>query len=249
VRVRSALRLARAERELATLRHDFASMLAHDLRAPLDGLRLTLGVLRRQEDPASPRWGLLDLALGAVEDASGMVDDLLHANRLEDEGFQPELTPLALGPLVARGAAAMHPLATERGLALEAVVAPDLPLVQADAALVKRVLDNLIGNAIKFTPAGAITVTAAVSGDAVALTVRDTGPGIPAERKAKIFDRYFHVATRRETRQGGFGLGLAFCERAIAAMGGTIRVEDAPGGGAAFVVWLPALREVATLPS
>lgn len=235
VRVKSVLKLAKAERELAQLRTDFASMLAHDMRAPLDGLRLTLGVLRRQEDPASPRWNLLDAALGAVEEVGGMVDDLLHANRLEDEGFRADLAPVSLGPLVARCAASLQPLAVARGLVLATGVPEGLPLVSADAALVKRVLDNLVGNAIKFTPAGTITVTAAPVDGAVALTVRDTGPGIADERKARIFDRYYRV----DGGAAGFGLGLAFCERAAAAMGGTITVADAPGGGAAFTVTLP----------
>ncbi len=239
VRLRSALRLAAAERELAQLRQDFASMLVHDMRAPLDGIRLALGVLRRQEAIETARWSLLDNALGAVEDMGTLVDDLLHANRLEDEGFEPKCHKLALSRLVERSLTVLRPLAASRELALTADVSADLPMVMADPALAKRVIDNLIGNALKFTDAGDVALTACLAGDAVRIEVRDTGPGIADDVKARIFDRYFHLAQRKEKNQGGFGLGLAFCERAVRAMGGTIDVRDAEGGGTVFGFTLP----------
>lgn len=239
VRIASALRLAAAEQELAQLRHDFATMLVHDMRAPLDGLQLALGVLRRQEPEPSPRAELLAAAVEAIADLGGLVDGLLHANRLEDEGFRPDLAPVALAPLVARRLTLLRPLAAAKDLALTTDLPADLPPVLADPALLARVIDNLVGNAVKFTDAGTIALTAAATPEAVRLAVRDTGPGIPDAVKARIFDRYFHVARRRESHQGGFGLGLAFCERAVAAMGGTITVQDAPGGGAVFTITLP----------
>ena len=239
VRLRSALRLAAAERELEQLRRDFASMLVHDMRAPLDGIRLALGVLRRTEEHESPRWSLLDHALGAVEEVGTLVDDLLHANRLEDEGFEPRCHKLALGPLLERSLATLRPLAASRDLSLSADVPADLPMVMADPALTKRVLDNLVGNAIKFTDVGGVAISAATQAGAVRLEIRDTGPGIPDEVKDRIFDRYFHVEQRKLNRQGGFGLGLAFCERAVAAMAGTIDVRDAGDGGTIFGFTLP----------
>lgn len=239
VRIRSALRLAAAERALTQLRHDFASMLVHDMRAPLDGIRLALGVLRRQEALESPRWSLMDNALGAVEELGTLVDDLLHANRLEDEGFEPKSHKLALAPLVERSLTVLRPLAASRELALVADVPADLPMVLADPALTKRVVDNLVGNAIKFTDQGEVALTAAVVDGAVRVEIRDTGPGIADEVKNRIFDRYFHVAQRKEHRQGGFGLGLAFCERAVKAMGGTIDVHDARPHGTIFGFTLP----------
>ena len=248
VRLRSALRLAAAEKELERLRRDFASMLVHDMRAPLDGIRLALGVLRKQEAPEDPKWSLLDHALGAVEDLGTLVDDLLQANRLEDEGFEARCQPVALGPLAGQAIAALRPLADSRGIALAADVAAPLPAVLADPALTKRVLGNLLGNALKFTEAGEVALTAGLAGDRVRVEVRDTGPGIPDEVKARVFDRYFHVARRKEAREGGFGLGLAFCERAVAAMGGTIDVRDAEGGGAVFGFTLP-LAPVTASPS
>lgn len=249
VRLKSALRLASVERELERLRTDFASMLVHDMRAPLDGIRLTLGVLRRQEAIDSPRWQMMDDAMGALEDVNRLMEDLLHANRLEDAGFEAKPHPLSLGALLERSLRSLRPLAEERGLKLEVHVAEDLPLVMADPALLKRVVDNLLGNALKFTEHGGITLGAVLAGDEVRVSVRDTGPGIPADAKARIFDRYFHIARRKQTRQGSFGLGLAFCAQAVAAMGGVIGVTSEEGQGSEFYFTVPAAANQPAKPA
>jgi signal transduction histidine kinase len=239
VRLRSALRLTTVERELERLRRDFASMLVHDMRAPLDAIRLTMGVLRRQEEAASSRWRMMDDAMGALEDVSRLMDDLLHANRLEDEGFTAKNHPLALSALFERSLRSLRPLAEERGLALAVAPTNALPMVMADPTLLKRVIDNLLGNALKFTEQGSIRLGAVREGDVVRVTVSDTGPGIPAEAQARIFDRYYHLERRAQTRQGSFGLGLAFCARAVAAMHGTIGVTSQEGLGSEFSFTLP----------
>jgi signal transduction histidine kinase len=240
VRIRSALRLAAVEAELEKLRNDFASMLVHDMRAPLDGIRLALTVLRRQESLDTPRWELLDNALGSLEDVNQLMDDLLQANRLEDAGHEARCHPLSLSALFDRSLRALRPLAEERGLALVVEPLEGLPPVMADTALLRRVFDNLIGNAIKFTEAGEVRVRARQEGQYVHVSVIDTGPGIPAEAQERIFDRYYHIERRKATRQGSFGLGLAFCDRAVALMGGDIRVISEEGKGAEFLVTLPA---------
>jgi two-component system, sensor histidine kinase and response regulator len=239
VRLKSALRLAAVEQELERLRNDFAAMLVHDMRAPLDGIRLTLSVLRRQEQLETPRWRMMDDALGALEDVGRLMEDLLHANRLEDASFAAKVHPLALSALLERSLRTLRPLAEERGLALEVAPTEHLPMVMADPALLKRVVDNLLGNALKFTETGAIRVTAEREGDVVRVSVTDTGPGIPAEARARIFDRYFHLERRKRTHQGSFGLGLAFCAQATSAMGGAIGVESNEGQGSTFWFTLP----------
>lgn len=243
VRIRSALRLATAEREIERLRRDFASMLVHDMRGPLDGIRLTLGVLRRHEPLDSPRWALLDSSLGSLEGLGRLMDDLLHANRLEDEGFVPQSHPLTLSALIERSIRDLRPVAEESRLTLVAETAGELPLVMADPALLKRVLDNLVGNAIKFTEVGTVSVGATLAGDMVRVTVTDTGQGIPRAALARIFDRYYHLERRSEARQGGFGLGLAFCERAVMAMGGRIGADSEEGQGSTFWFTLPAVTD------
>ncbi|HEY9722466.1 MAG TPA: HAMP domain-containing sensor histidine kinase [Oscillatoriaceae cyanobacterium] len=242
VRVRSALRLAATERELARLRQDFSSMLVHDLRAPLDGVRLALGALSRQETPGTGRAELFAQALGALKDMSGLIDQLLQVNRLEDEGFQAQFQTVALAPLLDESVRALRPIAAERGLTLDLALPETKLAVRADAKLLRRTVDNLLSNALKFTQAGRVALTVAQEGEGVRIAIADTGPGIPAEELPRLFDRNFHVARRRERPGAGFGLGLAFCERAVAAMGGKIGVESELERGSTFWIALPAAQ-------
>lgn len=237
VRVRSALRLSATERELARLRRDFSSMLVHDLRAPLDGVRLALTALARQEPPGD-RAEIFTQALGALKDMSGLIDELLQVNRLEDEGFQARLENVELAGLLDESVRTLRPIASARGLALELSVPETRLAVRADAKLLRRVVENLLSNALKFTQEGRVALRVEPEAGGVRVAVEDTGPGIPAEDLARVFDRNFHVA-RRDHAGAGFGLGLAFCERAIAAMGGRIGVESAPAHGSTFWFTLP----------
>ncbi|MEB3222031.1 MAG: HAMP domain-containing sensor histidine kinase [Candidatus Sericytochromatia bacterium] len=239
VRIRNTLRLAAAEREVERLRRDFSSMLVHDMRAPLDGIRLTLGVLKRQEDESNARHAMLQNALTAVEEVASLVDDLLQSNRLEEEGFTPDTRPVDLAVLVKRSLSVLRPLATSRGIALSAVVPPDVPMVDADPSLLKRVVDNLLSNALKFTPEGGVQLAVEAGQGRVKVEVHDTGPGIPDEMKATIFGRYAQVDRRSEEGRQGYGLGLAFCDRAVQAMGGLLTVRDGDGGGSVFFFELP----------
>lgn len=240
VRVRSALRLALAEEALERLRRDFASMLVHDMRAPLDGVRLALVLLRRQEDPTSPRWQLMDQALGGIEQLAGLADDLLLTHRLEERGFEAQCQPVALELLGQRVAQAFQALAQERGLMLSWALPSGEALAQADPQLLRRVLDNLVGNALKFTPSpGHIRLGLEAAGpEAWAMWVEDSGPGVPEADRQRIFDRYAQAGHRAQHGGAGLGLGLAFAARAVAAMGGSLSCEATQLGGARFVVRL-----------
>jgi signal transduction histidine kinase len=239
VRLRSALRLAATERELERLRRDFASMLVHDMRAPLDGIKLALGTLRRQEEAGSRKGAIIDQATSALQGVGQLMDDLLQTNRLEDEGFTPKSRPVRLADVVDQSVLALDPVAQARNLTLTAADFDLMPPVIADPGLLRRVLDNLISNALKFTEAGTVGLTATADGALIRISVTDTGPGMPAEVCERVFERYFHVARRREHRQSGFGLGLAFCQRAVEAMGGQIGVDSQVGRGSTFWFTLP----------
>lgn len=238
VRLRSVLRLAIAERELERMRRDFASMLVHDMRAPLDGIRLSLSVLKRQEPEANARQAMIEHAIAAADEVGGLIDNLLQTNQLDEEGFKPDFRAIQVSELIKRCLLVMRPVALAHQINLVTEVPESLPAVEADLDLARRVLENLLANAIKFSDRGEVTISTAASAGSVAISVQDQGPGIPDELKGQIFNRYFRLSsTDRELRRG-FGLGLAFCERAVTAMGGTIWVEDAPSGGSIFTFTL-----------
>lgn len=242
VRLKGALRLAEVERQLEALRRDFASMLVHDMRAPLEGVRLVLATLKQQETAESSKRELLGDALVALENVGELMDELLQANRLEDEGFSASLKPVAVAEVADKSLRALRPVAELRGLGLRTQDLEGLPRVLADGALLKRVFDNLVSNALKFTQEGEIRVEGSVQEDQIRVAIRDTGPGIPQADIGRIFDRYFHIARRQQSRYGSLGLGLAFCERAVAAMGGKIGVYSEEGRGSEFWFTLPLVE-------
>jgi signal transduction histidine kinase len=136
----------------------------------------------------------------------------------------------------------LRPVAAEKTIALEAAITEPSILVWADRDKVNQVLMNLIGNAIKFTPAqGRVAVSASKNGkESVRVTVSDTGPGIPPEEKEKIFDKFYQISEVRGPKPRGTGLGLAICKALVELHGGRIWVESEMNRGSKFVFTLPA---------
>jgi signal transduction histidine kinase len=165
----------------------------------------------------------------------GLVNSILDVSRLESGRMPIKYVQIRLSDLVAETLQAQGPLAADKGLRLERDVPPTLPPAWADADLIGRVLQNLVGNAIKFTPpGGVIRVTAKVGQSdplpVLLVSVSDTGPGIPSEIRGQLFQKF--VTGRQEGR--GSGLGLAFCKLAVEAHGEHIAVESALGQGTTF---------------
>lgn len=127
--------------------------------------------------------------------------------------------------------------ALEKTLTLEVFIPPEVPSVWVDAERLRQVLSNLLGNAVKFTPAGRrISVAAQEEEAAVRISVADTGPGIPAEHLPQVFDRFWQA---RSTRRAGAGLGLAIARGIVEAHGGDMGVQSEPGAGSTFFFTLP----------
>jgi signal transduction histidine kinase len=165
----------------------------------------------------------------------GLVNGILDVSRLESGRMPLNRTSVEMGTLIAETLRAQAPLAADKGLRLESDVPPTLPPAWVDAELIGRVLQNLAGNAIKFTPAGGVIRLEVKSGESggrsvLLVSVSDNGPGIPDEIRNRLFQRF--VAGRQEGR--GSGLGLAFCKLAVEAQGGHIEVRSTPGRGATF---------------
>ena len=230
---------------LAKLRDDLTHMIVHDLRNPLSALCCFLDILEFHEAKnLSPSiQELVAVARRSAADLLTMIASILDVSKMTAGEMQLQREPCDLVALMRAILTATPPLSDGRTVTL---AAPDSPVVlAADVGLIRRVLQNLLGNAIRFTPAGgAVHLALLPSGDEVRVTVSDTGPGIAPEDHQRIFEKFSQVETH-DNRQGS-GLGLTFCKLAVEAHGGRIGVESEAGKGSTFWVVLPASGEVGT---
>jgi len=233
-------RLYERTRELDALKTQFFANVSHELRTPL---ALVLGPVRRLLASADlPAESALELRV--VERNTRLllkhVNDLLDIAKLDAGALSPQYSTLDVAGLVRFVASHFEVLAAERGLRLELDLPERLP-AQLDAARTQRVLLNLLSNAFKFTPeAGRITVSARTSGDRVRIAVEDTGPGVPEALREAIFERFRQGEDSLTRKVGGTGLGLHIVREFVRLQGGDVLVQEASGGGALFVVELPA---------
>jgi signal transduction histidine kinase len=233
-------RLYEEAQRASRTREEVLAVVSHDLRNPLNAIVLGASLL---EEFSSETWSARDQQqLRAIRNASqqmaGLIQDLVEVAALESGSAALSCEPLTAGELVAGAVELFHELAAQRGLTLHAEVAPDLPGIEADRARVLRILSNLLGNALKFTPAGGtVTASAAPGEGGVRFSVADTGPGVAPQHLPHLFDRYWQA--RRGEKQG-LGLGLAIAKGIVDAHGGRIWAESEPGAGAAFHFILPA---------
>jgi signal transduction histidine kinase len=226
------LRDVTEERRLRGLQEDLTDAVIHDLRGPLTSITGALGMIEAELSPGSRDWS--ERAVRGAERMLAMIDSLLEISRLEQGALPLQRRPLCLSRAVAEAIDGRRPMADRKGVRLEAEATAALPEAFADPALVARVLDNLVANAVRFTPAGgAVRVGVEVLDDGLGVTVRDSGPGILPELKARLFEKF--VTGDRS----GNGLGLAFCRLVVEAQGGRIWAESRPGHGAAFTFTLP----------
>ena len=228
-------RLARAHAEKTTL---FANV-SHELRTPL---ALVIGTLDRvlagEEDGASVRVAL-ETARRNARILLAQVNDLLEISRVDAGRLELHRASADLSELVRSTASLFDGVARERAMRFEVVTPGPLPLAM-DARKIERVLVNLLANAFKFTPPGGV-VRCAVHADVgrAVLTVADSGPGVPASQRQRIFERFVQGDGGVARRHAGTGLGLAIAREFVALHGGSIRAEDARDGGAQFTVELP----------
>ena len=239
------LRDVTEERLLEKMRQDLTHTMVHDLRNPLASVSTALQLLEGQltDDKASIRLRLIEIARKSLQKMVNLVDSILEVSRLESGRMPLDLQPTSMAELVRQVLQLQMPLAIAKGIRLYSRVGDDLPLVWADPGLIDRTLQNLIGNAIKFTPAGGEVVVAAWHEDtpepSLSISVTDSGPGIAPELQYRLFQKF----VVGEKSKGGSGLGLAFCKLAVKAHGGHIWVESKPGQGATFTFTLPTVGE------
>ena len=172
-----------------------------------------------------------------------MVSSLLDVSKMEAGEMKLNLTQCELLTIARDALSKVEPLKGDRQLMLSGADEP--VTVIADAELIARVFQNLLGNALKFTPDdGRVTVSIEPSADAVRVLVQDTGPGIPPQYRERIFEKFFQVENRANRQKYSTGLGLTFCKLAVEAHGGQVGVDSEEGRGSTFWFTLPRRESV-----
>jgi signal transduction histidine kinase len=229
-------------RQAENMRDDLNHMIVHDLRNPLNVISATIELIDRTS--GETRLKTLDRFWESIYHATqrltGLIDDILAVSKIEAGQLAPRFVTTSLAELLNEQLISFKPLAVVENKQLNLDCPSDLT-AELDPALMGRVIENLVGNAFKYTQGeGMIHISAQVENGCVRLSVRDDGDGIPDEYKQHIFEKFIQAPnTNGQAVRKGIGLGLAFCNLVVQAHGGRIWVTDAPGGGSEFVMLLP----------
>ena len=237
-------------REVARLKDEFVGLISHELRTPLSSILGYLELLRDDEDQPLTEEQLkyLGVAERNAHRLLRLVGDLLFTAQVESGKFPLELREVELETIVSASVETAKPLAAAAGIELHVELPDARAIVTGDPTRLGQALDNLVSNAVKFTPRdGSITIGLAIDGPNVIVTVRDTGMGIPEAELDKLFSRFFRATTATRNAVPGVGLGLTITKAIITAHGGEMGVRSEEGVGTEFSVTLPLARVAATV--
>src|SRR6185503_11671527 len=229
------------QRELESLRRDLIAWVSHDLQTPLTSMRAILEALSdgMVEDPETVKR-YLNTAQRDVRALSSLIDDLFQMAQLDAGGFPLHRAEASLGDLISDTLESFSEIAKQGEIMLEGNVDSDVDPVLMDTQAIGRVLNNLIGNALRHTPnQGHVSVWVRRTTPGVEVTISDTGEGIRAEDLPHIFERFYRSEKSRNRGTGGAGLGLAIARGIVQAHGGDIKVESQVGKGTQFTFHIP----------
>ncbi|HYD31921.1 MAG TPA: NahK/ErcS family hybrid sensor histidine kinase/response regulator [Azospirillaceae bacterium] len=235
--IEEQLRLAKADAEQANLsKTKFLAAASHDLLQPLNAARLFVSALSDLDHPAHNRALIdnTDVALGAVED---LLSALLDISKLDAGAVHVEWSDFPIKSMLGGMTTEFAAMAKERGL--EFAVASSSAVVHSDIRLLRRILQNFLANAMRYTRHGRVLLGCRRTRDGLRLEVWDTGPGIPQDKLKEIFEEFRRLETSHTTRNRGIGLGLAIVDRVARTLGHTIGVRSVPGKGSVFWVRVP----------
>jgi signal transduction histidine kinase len=232
-------------RELSAMKEEFLALTTHDLRSPLTVISGVINFFTsgRLGDMTPEQKNMVSMMERNTQNLIELVNDLLDASKLESGTMRLDMATIELRGLVDELRQQMQPLAAEKEIALEASVPEELPPLRADRAKLRRVLVNLISNALKFTPRGGrVSVSAAPEGSLVRVSVEDTGVGIPEDDVRDIFDKYAQARSRATRSEKGTGLGLYITRQLVELPGGHIEVHSEVGQGSTFSFTIPVAK-------
>jgi PAS domain S-box-containing protein len=241
-------------KRIERLKDEFVSTVSHELRTPLTSIYGSLGLLAGSTAGGLPEAAmrLLTIAHRNSERLVRLINDILDVEKIESGEVVFEMTRLEIRPLVEQAIEASRAYAESLGVTLRLDPAAVMGEVRADPDRFTQVIANLLSNGIKFSPPGEeVLVSIDERSDHIHITVRDHGPGVPANFKARIYQKFAQADTSSERKKGGTGLGLSIVKRIVTRLGGATGFDDAPGGGSIFHVDLPVFgssADIATVP-
>ena len=229
------------QKEVVRAREEFFYHVAHELRTPLTNIRayaetLSEGVLN---DPEALRE-CYNVIVGETQRLARLVEDILNVSQLEVGSARLDVSEVQIARLIRKAVEDMQASADEEQLDLVLSLPPKVPKIRGDKDRLAGVLTNLIGNAIKYTPAGGrVEVSCAEEGTRLRIKVTDTGIGFSPKDQRKVFEKFYRASDEQVDRKPGTGLGLAIAQETVHAHGGTIELESKPGSGSSFSILLP----------
>ncbi len=229
--------------EISRLKSEFIAAASHELRTPLTSVQLGLHLLLESgADPLTDRQQeILYVCRDDILRLDRLMRELLDLSRIESGAVAPVRAPVRTAAMLREAVEALRPQLDSAGIRVIVDAAPDLPPVFVDRGQIERVVSNLVTNARRATPeGGSITVSAVAVGNDVAVSVADTGTGIPREYLAKIFEPFVQVP---DAPAGGAGLGLSISQRIVEAHGGQLSVQSEPGKGSRFTFTIPIAKK------
>jgi signal transduction histidine kinase len=238
-------RLFQAVRRADEAKSQFVSIVSHELKVPMTSIRGYADLLRKgSAGPVTERQiEYLDTVLKNVDRMAALVSDLQDLSSIESGRLRIELVPIPLTRYLQESVESMSPHFAARQQHVETRIAPDLPVVRADRNRLMQILANLLSNANKYTPqGGSISVNAQREADCVRVMVQDTGIGMSAEERLRLFSQFFRGESPAVRDQPGWGLGLHVTKRLVELQGGRIGAESEPGKGSTFWFTLPAVE-------
>lgn len=226
-------------KQLDQLKNEFVAHVAHDLKSPLSVIYSYAELLQQFNGLDKEGQDFLREIHTAISRMRSLIGNVLNINRIE-MGIEAELGPTDIAEVLNCSAGTLQGLAREKGISLALDLSNGLPLINGASVRLGQVLLNLVGNAVKFTPAGGnVSVSGSHEGERVIIKVADSGPGIPEDLMPKLFQKFSKLNQQETRKQEGHGLGLAIVKSIIDAHKGDVWVESVPGAGSTFAFSLP----------